>query len=461
MELPKEFVAYTERLMGLERYRRFEEAMSGSSVSFVRPNPYKLHDGVIEGEHDVKWYDAAVSFGLRPPFTFDPLFHAGLYYVQESSSMFLAHVLRQLVHEPVSMLDMCAAPGGKSTLSRSVLPEGSLLFCNEPNRNRARVLLENTNKWGHPDVVVTSNYPRDIRRSGLHFDVVLCDVPCSGEGMFRKDPDSIEEWSTSHVEECWRLQREIVSDAWEVLKPGGYLVYSTCTYNVSENEENVRWMTEQFNAEPVAVTTGQDWNIQPSLLDGFKAPVYRFIPGFTGGEGLFMAVLHKQGNTSCQKKAPKRKQVGRATFDWLCTDRSYVRKQVADEIWAIPETLFELYDIAQRSLTVLSAGVNIGTQKGKNLIPSQALALSICLEKKAFPRVALDYQQAIRFLRRDAVVLPQDTPKGYVLVCYRQQPIGFVKNLGDRANNLYPSEWRVRSTHVPDRDAEIVKYKNN
>ena len=216
--------------------------------------------------------------------------------------MFITHVLRSLadsslftLHSSLHLLDMCAAPGGKSTAMRTVLPEGSTLVSNEPIPNRAQILLENITKWGWPDCIVTNNYPRDFRKAKILFDLILCDVPCSGEGMFRKDPATIGEWSPQNVEKCWRLQREIVSDAWECLNPGGLLIYSTCTYNIKENEENVRWIMETYDAEPVTIPTDPSWNITGSLLPGFDAPVYRFIPGITRSEGLFLCVLRKRG----------------------------------------------------------------------------------------------------------------------------------------------------------------------
>ena len=177
--------------------------------------------------------------GCRPAFTFDPLFHAGCYYVQEASSMFLDRVIRQYVTSPSVMLDLCAAPGGKSTLARAALPEGSLLVANEVMRNRSQVLAENLVKWGHPDVVVTNNDPADFAGLGPVFDVILTDVPCSGEGMFRKDETAVAEWSTDNVDLCWKRQRRIVADIWPCLKEGGILIYSTCTYNREENEDNV------------------------------------------------------------------------------------------------------------------------------------------------------------------------------------------------------------------------------
>ena len=333
--------------------------------------------------------------------------------------MFIDFVLRQLVKRPVCMLDLCAAPGGKSTAARSALPAGSLLVSNEPISTRAQILAENIVKWGHADCIVTSNYPEDYGRSGEMFDVVLCDVPCSGEGMFRKDPQAIDEWSLQNVEKCWRLQRDIVSEAWNSLLPGGLLVYSTCTFNTKENEENIRFFMETLGAQPVSVETEAAWNITGSLLQGFDAPVYRFLPGFTRGEGLFMCVLRKGG-------------------DEMQGDKQTVRKAVG------------------KKLRTLYTGDMEPTAKGKNLIPVHAEALFARRDPAKYPMAELSYEQAISYLRREAIVLPEGTPRGIVVVCFRGYPLGFAKNVGNRANNLYPQNWKIKSSHTPSEYETIL-----
>lgn len=306
VKLPEDFIRETRLVMGEERFDRYLEAFNEEAPVSIRINP-KFSWNV---ERDiVPWCSEGYYLSGRPQFTFDPLFHAGCYYVQEAASMFVTHILRQFVKEPVAMLDMCAAPGGKSTAAISVLPEGSTLVSNEPIPTRAQILLENITKWGWPNCTVTNNYPRDFRKAKARFDVILCDVPCSGEGMFRKDPETISEWSQQNVEKCWRLQREIVSDAWACLNPGGLLIYSTCTFNMKENEENVRWMLSEFDdAEILEIPTEVEWHITGSLLEGFDAPVCRFIPGITKGEGLFICALRKNSDTGARG-------LGAARFD--------------------------------------------------------------------------------------------------------------------------------------------------
>jgi 16S rRNA C967 or C1407 C5-methylase (RsmB/RsmF family) len=387
--------------MGEERLNRFLGAFDEEAPTSIRINPRKISQ---KNDHPsvtpVPWCAEGCYLEDRPQFTFDPFFHAGCYYVQEAASMFITHVVRSLLPScfptgPIEALDMCAAPGGKSTALRTVLPEGSQLVSNEPIPTRAQILLENITKWGWSDSIVTNNYPRDFRKAKATFDLILCDVPCSGEGMFRRDPATINEWSLQNVEKCWRLQREIVADAWECLAPGGILIYSTCTFNTKENEENVRWIMENYDAEVLEIPTDPSWNITGSLLSGFDAPVFRFIPGITQSEGLFMAVFKKRGvrNVLRQKNLQKIQGLKNISLD-------------------IPQSTFH---------------------------------------------VELSYSEALKYLRGEALILPADTPRGIVNVTYRGITLGPVKNIGNRANNLYPKAWRIKTTHLPTEEIKILK----
>lgn len=367
--------------------------------------------------------------------------------------MFVCEIVRQLVHESVMMLDLCAAPGGKTTALRSALPDGSLLFANEPVKARASILKENIIKFGHPDVIVTNNYPKDYRKSKLQFDAILADVPCSGEGMFRKDANAVGEWSLQNVEKCRELQRSIIEDIWPCLRSGGLLIYSTCTFNAHEDEENVEWIAETLGADFVKLQTDCDWGILGSLVG--NNPVCRFIPGKTRGEGLFIAVLRKHGDSkdafcSGNAKVAGGKQLSsmfKSQRSWLNGDFSFGMEN--EFVRAIPAKWSGLYNDVKRKLHVIHAGVGVGTIKGRDMVPDVALALSIALNGKAFPVVELDYGDAIRYLRKEAMVLAPSVPKGFVVVAYEGHPLGFVKNLGNRANNLYPQEWRIRSSYMP------------
>ena len=464
MTLPEEFIKYTRELMGDDRFESLATGLKDEAPVSIRLNPLKCdiaHTAITGKRSDVAWCPTGVYLNERPNFTFDPLLHAGAYYVQEASSMFVAHVLRQTVSDSVRMLDLCAAPGGKSTACRTFLPEDSLLISNEPMRMRANILSENMQKFGHTDVIVTNNYPRDFRKSGLIFDVILADVPCSGEGMFRKDEGAISEWSVQNVENCRRLQREIVSDIWPCLKPGGLMIYSTCTFNAHEDEENAVWIAEELGADFVEIAVSPEWNITGPLVG--DNPSYRFLPGTSEGEGLFMTVLRKHGQYDSPTKAPANKKQNRKTDKAvslpLTDSDDFETRERGDRLVAIPKKWADVYDAAAKSLNVIHAGITIGTRKGKDIVPDQSLALSARLNRSKFANVDIDYTQAINYLRKEAVALPDGTPKGFVLLTYKGMPLGFEKNIGNRANNLYPQEWKIKSAHIPEQNEIITEIK--
>lgn len=425
MQLPKEFEEYTRSLMGEELYSKLISGLAATPPVSIRLNPFKVaKDAYLEDEEQlnglqltpVPWAKDGYLLSERPSFTLDPLFHAGAYYVQEASSMFLDFIIRQLIKEPVTMLDLCAAPGGKTTCAMAALPEGSILYSNEPIRTRANILAENVMKFGHPDIIVTNNYAKDYAKAKKTFDVILTDVPCSGEGMFRKDPNAINEWSTSNVDSCWKIQRSIVEDIWQCLKPGGILIYSTCTFNAHEDEENVQWIIDNLGADPIALEgVKEEWNITGALKGNL--PVYRFIPGKTKGEGLFMAVMRKKGEPTQGSTPTILKKEGKISMK-------------------------------EKGLKVMTHGINPPTQKGKKTIPDISLALSINQKENDYPHVDVDRQTAINYLRREAITLPADTPRGIVTITYKGLGLGFANNIGNRANNLYPQEWRIKTTHV-------------
>ena len=464
MNLPQAFIERTRQLLGETQYPLFEEALQTEVPVSIRPNVAKCAKEV-EGE-PIPWASSGMYLKNRPTFTFDPLFHAGCYYVQEASSMFVEKVLREYVKEPVVMLDLCAAPGGKSTLCRSVLPEGSLLVANEVMRNRSQILAENLIKWGHPEVVVTNNDPADFTDLTHLFDVILTDVPCSGEGMFRKDQVAVDEWSLENVDVCWKRQRRILNDIWPSLKPGGLLIYSTCTFNREEDEDNVAWIARELGAEILPVPVEEAWGITGNLT-GKDFPVYRFLPHRTKGEGFFLAVLRKhEGVVETVKARPEKKKKGKEAKgktsqlvvpkevkSWLEEADTYEYMINETSVHAFPKSFSEVYTLLKQYVKVIHSGVTVGELKGKDLIPHHSLAMSIVLQKDAFPKSEVTYEQAIAYLRKEGLVLDASVPRGYVLLTYRQVPLGFVKNIGNRANNLYPQEWRIRSGYLPE---EIV-----
>lgn len=475
MELPRPFTDAVRRLLGDEEACRLFAALEAEPSASIRLNPFKpLSPAPALPGEPVPWASSAYYLDRRPSFTFDPLFHAGCYYVQEASSMFLEQALRRYAGmEPLVALDLCAAPGGKSTHLRALLPQGSLLVSNEVVRSRAQVLAENMVKWGHPDVVVTNSLPEEFAPLKAFFDLVVTDVPCSGEGMFRKDPVAVSEWSTENVERCWQRQRDILTDIWYTLKPGGLLIYSTCTYNTHENEENVRWLCNELGALPLPLQVPPSWQVTGSLLPGDDMPVYRFLPHRTRGEGFFLAALRKplsadgeqparetavrnaSRHTSSRNraKAPALSKEQQATVrGWLADEGRYVFEVSEGSVTAFPGIHQARLAALRASLRLLHAGVEVARQKGRDWLPSHALAMSTALRRDAFPAWEVDYDRAIAYLRKEAITLPADAPNGILLLTYRGIPLGFAKNLGNRANNLYPQEWRIRTTYLPDTD---------
>lgn len=413
MSLPQEFIDYTANLFGTDIWQRFLTAFEEPAITSIRFNPWKYRqEDIFPQAIPVPWCKEAFWLKERPDFTKDPLFHAGVYYVQEAGSLFLDYVLREFIKEPLLALDLCAAPGGKSTLMRAALPQGSLLICNEPDRRRANILLENMQKQGRSEVLITHNVAQDFSKTNWTFDLILVDAPCSGEGLFRKDKEAIKEWSLNNVRFCQKRQRQILKDIWPCLREGGLLIYSTCTFNTCENEKNVRFIMQELGADILPVSVKPEWQITGSLLKDFSHPVYRFIPGITQSEGLFMAVLRKKGT------APKPALLPHSA-----------RKHAA----------------ANKLIHLLYDGNPLPEQKGKEQIPTAAQALSLSFPKDKYPQAELTLEQARRYLHRESFALPATTPKGFVLVSYKKRTLGFMKNLGDRANNLYPKNWAIKN----------------
>lgn len=412
--------------------------------------------------------------GERPRFTFDPALHQGLYYVQDPSSMVIGSIVRVLsataLHgKPIVYIDACAAPGGKTTAAIDALPDGSLVIANEFDRKRADVLVENVIKWGYPDVVVTQGDTAKFTRLGPVADIVAADVPCSGEGMMRKEDAAVGQWSPGLVAQCAELQRSIVDNMWKALRPGGYFIYSTCTFNRREDEENLAYIVEELGGMPVdmhPLVGVKDAGIAGAI--GSPYPAMRFIPGRTEGEGLFVAVVQKPSDGASETGAETRNEAGRVKGrqgakalpvpqeikSWINAVGHSLAAE-GEKVTALPEAWLPLIADVRKKLNVIYAGTEVAVMKGREYIPSQALALSGIAAVEAFNKAEVDYATAMQYLGRQAVTL-DDAPKGIVLLTYRGRPLGFVKNLGNRANNLYPQGWAIRSTHLPDTPPEIL-----
>lgn len=395
-QLPEDFITLMREHYGNDDAEALCDALLTTEPEVsVRLNRRKmlLNDDLLplfdldkaDGVDPIDWCNDAYYLAERPPFTFDPLLHAGVYYVQEASSMYVAKLLKDYGSEtPCCALDLCAAPGGKSTLLAGLLPEGSLLISNEPMPKRANVLAENMQKWTrmpqgtYPvDSIVTNNYPADFGAFSNCFDLIVTDVPCSGEGMFRKDEQAVAEWSMDNVMMCVERQRTILRDIWHALKPGGLLVYSTCTFNRFEDEDNARWICADLGAE---------------LLEE-----RHFLPGRDRGEGFYCAAIRKTAGAEDV-------EVSSEAGDFSAQKTSVIRK-------------------AQRTL---------------RLMPQAFVCEG--------PLVELSYDQALSYLRREAIRV--EAPKGPVTLSYMGFPLGPGKGVGNRINNLYPEAWRIRTTYT-------------
>lgn len=446
--LPEDFVREINCFDGLAETL----ATTKPSVS-VRLNPAKPSDA-FDGCRQVAWYNRGRYLDNRPRFTLDPALHQGAYYVQDASSMFLAHAISRLgLQRPVAWLDACAAPGGKSTLALDCLPEGSLVVANEAVPVRAAVLRENIIKWGNPNAIVTRGDAVCFGELGPTFDVIAADVPCSGEGMMRKEPEAIAQWSRGLVAECSARQQRLTEVLWQALKPGGYMIYSTCTFNRDENEEIVSRLVSRYGAEPVDLSPDPSWGI----IGGVETdiPCYHLLPGRVEGEGQFMAVLRKPSDTSSpversgrrHKPAPRQAKTDPRAAEWLSESArsSMTLTADGDRINAFATRWLPLLErLSDKKLPdIIHHGTPVASVKGRDLVPSHALAMvSGIISDNAFSRVETDLETALQYLRGEAVSV--DAPRGHVMLTYGGLPLGFVKNLGNRANNMYPRDWRIR-----------------
>jgi len=437
MNFPKDFIerVSADPFLGTELLASLD---TDPPVS-VRLNPHKTNP-TLDFKNPIEWCLNAWYLENRPQYTLDPLFHAGCYYPQEAGSMVLDSVLRQLrLIDAPKILDLCAAPGGKSTLIASFLGNKGLLVCNEVIQSRSRILKENLTKWGYSNTIVTNNDPRDFERLPHFFDVIVADAPCSGEGMFRKDLSSRDEWSSDNVQICAARQKRIVSDVWEALRPGGYFIYSTCTFNEQENEQNVLFMKEELGAEIV------DIQLPAPILDGRNEVGNYCIPGITMSEGFYIAVLQKADGKEKNSKWTTKKDVhptksteeiarfsiseGSEFFQWN------------EKILALPKVEANAMMHVLSQLRIVKFGTLIGELQRKGIQPHEELALNpFLLNYKQ--RIELDKDAALNFLRGDTFSLQGEI--GYTLITHQNEPLGWIKHLGNRFNNLYPKDWRIR-----------------
>jgi len=455
--LPSIFLNSLLGLKGFEEAAFTEVHQSGEQVVSIRLNPDKLKtidqlsftNAVVEDV--VPWNSQGYYLSQRPSFTLEPIFHAGAYYVQEASSMFLAQVLKQTtdLSKPIKVLDLCAAPGGKSTLIQSLISSKSLLISNEIIKSRVTILAENITKWGAANVIVTNNEPKDFERLKDYFDVIVVDAPCSGSGLFRKDNAAIKEWSQQSVQMCSQRQQRILADVLPALKEGGTLIYSTCSYSQIENEGISDWLINEYNLSSAKIKIEQHWNIIETQSPQHNACGYRFYPDKIKGEGFFIAAFTKGKPTAQEWPANKYKSKSErvspkdiiALAPYLNNTEDFFYIKQKDDIIAMPNHLENELATIQFALYIKKAGVKLGSLIRNELIPDHELAVSTIINKN-ISFIEVDTETALQFLRRQEFNLSTQI-KGWALLTHQQLPLGWVKVLANRVNNYYPKEWRI------------------
>jgi 16S rRNA C967 or C1407 C5-methylase (RsmB/RsmF family)/NOL1/NOP2/fmu family ribosome biogenesis protein len=414
------------------------------------------------GADPVPWCSTGWYLQSRPSYTLDPLFHSGCYYPQEASGMFLEQVFRQVAGNGVKLrvLDLCGAPGGKSTHLSSMIGRNGFLVANEVIRSRASILAENITRWGIPNTMVTQSDPAAFTGLKGFFDVILVDAPCSGEGMFR-DPVARSEWSEENARLCSERQKRILMDVWPALREDGILIYSTCTFNPAENEDNVKWLIGMVDASTVHLNVDIFQGICEIDSDGVKC--YGFYPDKIKGEGLFFSVIRKNGTPETGRKTFRYSNQLRVTRDDLAsagrmtnfTADCLIRN--GDDVTALPWSISET-GILLQNLRVIKAGIKIFTLKKKDHLPSHELALSAGLKDGAFPYVELAHEQAIAYLKRGNPEI-RTAPSGWFLIGHKGINLGFANNIGSRINNYFPVEWRIRMNIPENSEMEILNWE--
>ncbi len=445
-QLPEALLRALTDTTGFSREAFEQVHRSGEQVTFIRLNPFKLPDMALEER--VPWTEYGYYLEKRPSFTFDPLFHAGCYYVQEASSMFLEQALKQStdLSLPLRVLDLSAAPGGKSTHLLSLLSGESLLVSNEVIRSRAQVLRDNIVKWGCANAMVTNNDPGEFKKLENFFDIMVVDAPCSGSGLFRRDPGAIAEWSPQNVIHCSQRQQRILADAWPALKKEGLLVYSTCSYSSEEDEDIVKWLTEEFLAEPVRLSLDPSWKIIES------GGGYRFWPDKVRGEGFFIACLRKKSGGEAPAMRSKQLPQSASSHEldvlgkWMNTGDYFFARHL-QSVYAWPIALRGAMNQVLQQMRVLYSGVLVGEFFHHKLVPDHALAMSGLGRGDA---MELDLENAILYLQRKEIMM-EPGKKGWQRVNYEGFSLGWVNALPGRINNYYPKQLRILKEDNPGR----------
>lgn len=451
--LPEQFINNLLEVVTQNELDNFVSSITKEPIISFRKNPYK--QTTLDGDR-VAWCESGRYLERREQFTLDPEFHGGAYYVQEASSMFLEQLFNQVItkelKEEITVLDLCAAPGGKTTHIASLVGENSLVVANETISARSKILEENVVKWGLGNVIVTSSDPKQFGSLTQLFDVLSIDAPCSGEGMFRRVEDAVSQWSQSNVELCVQRQRRIISDSFNSLKEGGFLIYSTCTFNKKENEENLEWITQNFEVEGVEVKIDEKWGVVKTVTNGING--FRFYPHKCKGEGMFISIMRKKfngGDTHIeQRKNYKSRYVDISVKEkqliskWLKdSDKFTYVKDEKNIIKIYNKNYTQLFKNLEQYVKIIYEGVELGQFFKDDFKPSHPLALFIGAEfENNLAITEISKEDAQNFLRKKDIdyLLFEN---GINLVLFGKIPIGFIKRIEKRCNNLYPKEYRI------------------
>ena len=446
VQLPSSLLESLKAAKGFDMEPFVAVHTSGEQITSIRVNLAKPSE-IKNQKSKIPWTDTGYYLTERPSFTFDPLFHAGCYYVQEASSMFLEQALKQTVDlsKPLKVLDLCAAPGGKSTHIQSLISKESVLVSNEVIRSRANVLKDNIIKWGCENVVVTNNDPRDFSKLENYFDVIVVDAPCSGSGLFRRDAEAIEEWSENNVQLCSQRQQRILSDVWPSLKENGILIYSTCSYSKEEDEEIMDWMMTQLSVVSCQLTVTSLSDITP-VQSNNGAYGYRFWPDKVKGEGFFLACFQKKDGEAdtAFRYRKKPEQASKKEMEmierWIKKDGLIFIKYLST-VYAWPEHHVRDFSFLLEQFRVIYSGVLVGELMRNKLVPDHALAMS-SIVAESIQKMELNYEQSIQYLQRKDLKVSIEN-KGWQMVIYKGHPLGWVNVLPNRINNYYPKELRI------------------
>lgn len=449
LQIPSEFINSVSCCQGFDE-QSFIEAHQTDSPTSIRLNPFKQTSLNFPLDNPVLWNQNGFYLNERPNFTYDVLFQAGCYYVQEAGSMFIEHALKSCVDFEDTLLafDVCASPGGKSTLLNSLLNQDSALIANEVVKQRAEVLSQNLSKWGCSNVVVTNNDPSTFSEMERVFDIILVDAPCSGSGLFRKQHDAIDEWSLENVNLCSQRQKRILSDIIGSLKSGGILVYSTCSYSQQENEEIADWLISEFELSSVQIPIEQNWGIVETQSDTHKGFGYRFYPDKTKSEGFFCAVFKKPGapDDHHQQKKNKReafspvKPKEKELFaNWISDLDEQIITQFKDDYLLVNQTVLNFINRFTH-LYLKKVGTTIGSLIKDEVIPHHDLALSIHRSKN-IQTINCDREISLHFLKKNLLTIEGN--KGWNLLTFNGFGLGWIKHLGNRLNNYLPNEFRI------------------